>query len=246
MTWCSRSVLVPDRSRLRSERLARATAPQSTSTPRAKGGETCRQMIEQHPNPACGSDVFVHRDPHLQFEADRLGKHRHQFLEAHRNVLLATANSHAGPQRRELRKIAVAAKTEMVAVVQDLLRPYPGVISTRVGYAGGEVPNATYRNHGNHAEAIEIVFDPQTVSLRKIVGIPFFQIHDPSTLYRQGNDRGASYRSAIFYTCDEQKRIAENTSPMLMILLAFGRARLLPRWHLPDRSGRPSPSIRTI
>jgi hypothetical protein len=89
-------------------------------------------MIEQHPNPACGSDVFVHRDPHLQFEADRLGKHRHQFLEAHRNVLLATANSHAGPQRRELRKIAVAAKTEMVAVVQDLLRPYPGVISTRV------------------------------------------------------------------------------------------------------------------
>src|SRR5439155_1471649 len=83
--------------------------------------------------------------------------------------------------------------------VQDLLRRYPGVISTRVGYTGGEVPNATYRNHGNHAEAIEITFDPQTISYRKLLEF-FFQIHDPSTLNRQGNDRGASYRSAIFYT----------------------------------------------
>jgi len=73
-------------------------------------------MIEQHPNPARGSHVFVHRDPHLQFEADRLGEHRHQFLEAPRNVLLATANSHAGPQRRELRKIAVAVKTKFSGV----------------------------------------------------------------------------------------------------------------------------------
>ena len=94
--------------------------------------------------------------------------------------------------------------------VQDLLRRYPGVISTRVGYTGGEVPNATYRNHGNHAEAIEITFDPQTISYRKLLEF-FFQIHDPSTLNRQGNDRGASYRSAIFYTSDDQKRIAEDT-----------------------------------
>jgi peptide-methionine (S)-S-oxide reductase len=94
--------------------------------------------------------------------------------------------------------------------VQDLLRRYPGVISTRVGYSGGEVPNATYRNHGNHAEAIEIIFDPQTISYRRLLEF-FFQIHDPSTLNRQGNDRGASYRSAIFYTSDAQKRIAEDT-----------------------------------
>jgi peptide-methionine (S)-S-oxide reductase len=94
--------------------------------------------------------------------------------------------------------------------VQDLLRRYPGVISTRVGYTGGEVLNATYRNHGNHAEAVEITFDPQTISFRKLLEF-FFQIHDPSTLNRQGNDRGASYRSAIFYTSDEQKRIAEDT-----------------------------------
>ena len=94
--------------------------------------------------------------------------------------------------------------------MQDLLRRYPGVISTRVGYTGGEVPNATYRNHGNHAEAIEITFDPQTISYRKLLEF-FFQIHDPSTLNRQGNDRGGSYRSAIFYTSDAQKRIAEDT-----------------------------------
>ena len=94
--------------------------------------------------------------------------------------------------------------------VQDLLRRYPGVISTRVGYTGSEVPNATYRNHGNHAEAIEITFDPKTISYRKLLEF-FFQIHDPSTLNRQGNDRGASYRSAIFYTSDDQKRIAQDT-----------------------------------
>ena len=94
--------------------------------------------------------------------------------------------------------------------VQDLLRRYPGVISTRVGYTGGEVPNATYRNHGNHAEAIEITFDPKTISYRKLLEF-FFQIHDPSTLNRQGNDRGASYRSAIFYASDEQKRVAQDT-----------------------------------
>jgi methionine-S-sulfoxide reductase len=83
--------------------------------------------------------------------------------------------------------------------VQDLLRRYPGVLETRVGYSGGDVPNATYRNHGTHAEAIEIVFDPDVISYRQLLEF-FFQIHDPSTLNRQGNDRGLSYRSAIFYT----------------------------------------------
>ena len=94
--------------------------------------------------------------------------------------------------------------------VQELLRDYPGVLSTRVGYTGGEVPNATYRNHGNHAEAVEIVFDPTKISFRKILEF-FFQIHDPSTPNRQGNDRGPSYRSAIYYTADEQKRVAQET-----------------------------------
>jgi peptide-methionine (S)-S-oxide reductase len=94
--------------------------------------------------------------------------------------------------------------------VQDLLRRYPGVIATRVGYSGGDVANATYRNHGTHAEAIEIIFDPKTISYRKILEF-FFQIHDPSTPDRQGNDRGTSYRSAIFYTNDAQKRVAEDT-----------------------------------
>ena len=83
--------------------------------------------------------------------------------------------------------------------MQDLIRKLPGVISTRVGYTGGEVPNATYRNHGSHAEAIEIIYDPDQTSYRKLLEF-FFQIHDPTTLDRQGNDRGASDRSAIFYT----------------------------------------------
>jgi len=94
--------------------------------------------------------------------------------------------------------------------MQDLIRKQPGVISTRVGYSGGDVPNATYRNHGSHAESIEIVFDPARMSYRKLLEF-FFQIHDPSTVNRQGNDVGTSYRSAIFYTSDEQKRIAEDT-----------------------------------
>jgi peptide-methionine (S)-S-oxide reductase len=94
--------------------------------------------------------------------------------------------------------------------VQDLVRRMPGVISTRVGYSGGDVPNATYRNHGTHAEAIEIVFNPSQLSFRQLLEF-FFQIHDPTTLNRQGNDRGLSYRSAIFYTSPEQKRVAEDT-----------------------------------
>lgn len=94
--------------------------------------------------------------------------------------------------------------------MQDLLRRYPGVASTRVGYTGGNVANATYRNHEGHAEAIEIIFDPQQISYRRILEL-FFQIHDPTTSNRQGNDIGTSYRSAIFYTSDDQRRIAEET-----------------------------------
>jgi peptide-methionine (S)-S-oxide reductase len=94
--------------------------------------------------------------------------------------------------------------------MQDLIRRKPGVISTRVGYSGGEVKNATYRNHGNHAEAIEIIFDPRVISFRDLLEF-FFQIHDPTTRNRQGNDIGASYRSAIFYTSPEQERVARDT-----------------------------------
>jgi peptide-methionine (S)-S-oxide reductase len=94
--------------------------------------------------------------------------------------------------------------------MQQLIRRQPGVLSTRVGYSGGDVPNATYRNHGTHAEAIEIVFDPTVTDYRAILEF-FFQIHDPSTRDRQGNDIGTSYRSAIFYLDDEQKRVAEDT-----------------------------------
>ncbi|KND30395.1 MULTISPECIES: peptide-methionine (S)-S-oxide reductase MsrA [Streptomyces] len=94
--------------------------------------------------------------------------------------------------------------------MQDLIRRLPGVMATRVGYTGGDVPNATYRNHGTHAEAIEILFDPAGTDFRAILEF-FFQIHDPSTRNRQGNDIGLSYRSAIYYVDDEQKRIAEDT-----------------------------------
>ena len=94
--------------------------------------------------------------------------------------------------------------------MQDLIRKRPGVLSTRVGYTGGDVPDATYRHHEGHAEAIEIVFDSEQVSYRDLLEF-FFQIHDPTTLNRQGNDIGTSYRSAIFYTSDEQRRVAEDT-----------------------------------
>ncbi len=112
---------------------------------------------------------------------------------------------------------ADTAKTERAILaggcfwgVDDLLRKMDGVVSTRAGYSGGEVANATYRNHGNHAEAVEIVFDPARISYRELLEF-FFQIHDPSTDNRQGNDVGASYRSAIFYTTPEQKRVAQDT-----------------------------------
>ncbi len=94
--------------------------------------------------------------------------------------------------------------------MQDLIRRQEGVLATRVGYTGGDVPDATYRNHGTHAEGIEIVFDPDRTSYRRILEF-FFQIHDPTTPNRQGNDRGLSYRSAIYYVDDDQRRVAENT-----------------------------------
>jgi len=94
--------------------------------------------------------------------------------------------------------------------MQDLIRKMPGVVSTRVGYTGGDVPNATYRNHGTHAEAIEIHFDPAQTSYRRLLEF-FFQIHDPTTLDRQGNDRGASYRSAIYFTSEQQEAVARDT-----------------------------------
>ncbi len=94
--------------------------------------------------------------------------------------------------------------------MQDLIRKMPGVLSTRVGYTGGDVANATYRNHGTHAEGIEVVFDPAVIGYRKLLEF-FFQIHDPSTKDRQGNDRGLSYRSAIYYVSDAQKQEALNT-----------------------------------
>ena len=94
--------------------------------------------------------------------------------------------------------------------MQELIRKKPGVLSTRVGYSGGDVPNATYRNHGTHAEAIEIIFDPERMTYRDLLEF-FFQIHNPTTPNRQGNDRGSSYRSGIYFTSEEQKRIALET-----------------------------------
>ncbi len=91
--------------------------------------------------------------------------------------------------------------------MQDLLRKLPGVVKTRVGYSGGDVANATYRNHGSHAEAVEVIFDPETISYRELLEF-FFRIHDPTTPDRQGNDRGSSYRSGIYYTSDSQRQVA--------------------------------------
>ncbi|MDX1749201.1 MAG: peptide-methionine (S)-S-oxide reductase MsrA [Methylophaga sp.] len=94
--------------------------------------------------------------------------------------------------------------------MQDLIRKLPGVISSRVGYTGGDIPNATYPNHGTHAEGIEIIFNPEQITYRQLLEF-FFQIHDPTTPNQQGNDRGMSYRSAIYYTNDEQAEIAKQT-----------------------------------
>ena len=127
--------------------------------------------------------------------------------------------------------------------MQDLIRKLDGVVSTRVGYTGGDVPNATYRNHGSHAEAIEIQFDPERISYRDLLEF-FFQIHDPTTKNRQGNDvgRATARRSTTSTTssaASPRTRSPTSTPP------ASGRARSSPRWSPPDRSGRPSPSTRT-
>ncbi len=127
--------------------------------------------------------------------------------------------------------------------VQDLIRKLPGVISTRVGYTGGDVPNATYRNHGTHAEAIEIIFDPEKISYRDLLEF-FFQIHDPTTRNRQGNDIGTSYRSAIFYTSDQQKRVAEDTIADVDVS-GLWPGKVVTEVEQPARSGKPSPSTRT-
>ncbi|MEL7252585.1 MAG: peptide-methionine (S)-S-oxide reductase MsrA [Pseudomonadota bacterium] len=94
--------------------------------------------------------------------------------------------------------------------MEELMRKLPGVKSTRVGYTGGDVPNATYRNHGTHAEGLEVIYDPEQITYRKLLEV-FFQIHDPTTPNRQGNDRGPSYRSAIYYVDEDQKAVAEDT-----------------------------------
>lgn len=94
--------------------------------------------------------------------------------------------------------------------MEELMRKLPGVKSTRVGYTGGDVPNATYRNHGTHAEGLEIIYDPEQITYRDLLEV-FFQIHDPTTPNRQGNDRGPSYRSAIYYVDENQKSLAEDT-----------------------------------
>jgi peptide-methionine (S)-S-oxide reductase len=128
--------------------------------------------------------------------------------------------------------------------MQDLIRKMPGVEKTRVGYTGGDVKNATYRNHGTHAEGIEIIFDPNRISYRQLLEF-FFQIHDPTTPNRQGNDRGMSYRSAIYYTDDQQRQTALDTIADVDAS-GCGPARLSRRSSLSVTSGKPSPSIRTI
>lgn len=111
--------------------------------------------------------------------------------------------------------------------MQDLVRKLPGVISTRVGYSGGDVANATYRNHGTHAEAVEVIFDSAGISYRDLLEF-FFQIHDPSTPNRQGNDRGSSYRSGIYFTTPEQHQVALDVIADVDAS-ACGRARCKPK-----------------
>jgi peptide-methionine (S)-S-oxide reductase len=127
--------------------------------------------------------------------------------------------------------------------VQDLFRKYPGVLKTRVGYSGGNTPNATYRNHGAHAEAVEILFDPANISFRQILEF-IFQIHDPSTRDRQGNDTGASYRSAIFYTTEEQHRVAEDTIADVDAPFGYTCHFIRPDWTLPVRTSKRAKSER--
>ncbi len=127
--------------------------------------------------------------------------------------------------------------------MEDLFRKQPGIVSTRVGYSGGDVKNATYRNHGTHAESIEVIFDTEKTNFRELLEF-FFQIHDPTTKDRQGNDRGASYRSAIFYTSEEQKQVAW-TRLQTSTLQGCGLERWLPKSKQRAISGKQNPSIKT-
>ena len=128
--------------------------------------------------------------------------------------------------------------------MQDLIRKMDGVISTRVGYSGGDVANATYRHHGTHAEAIEVIFDPARLSYRTLLEF-FFQVHDPTTRNRQGNDVGMSYRSAIYYHQRRAEAGRRGHDRRRRMPRASGRAASSPRWRRQVRSGRPSPSTRT-
>ena len=123
--------------------------------------------------------------------------------------------------------------------MQDLIRRLPGVLSTRVGYTGGDVAHATYRNHGNHAEGIEIRFDPDRLSYRRLLEY-FFQIHNPTTRNRQGNDIGSSYRSAIYYIDERQRQIAEARGTLVVApesMIPFTRAEIdLVAWMREDRA----------
>jgi peptide-methionine (S)-S-oxide reductase len=128
--------------------------------------------------------------------------------------------------------------------MEELIRELPGVTSTVVGYTGGEIKNATYRNHGAHAEAIAIEFNPEQLSYRKLLEF-FFQIHNPTTKNRQGNDIGASYRSAIFYLSEEQKATAQEVIKEINASVN-GREPWLPKWCLPRIFGMPKKSTRLI
>ena len=128
--------------------------------------------------------------------------------------------------------------------MQDLIRKLPGVVNTRVGYTGGDVPNATYRNHGSHAEAIEIEFDPTRISYRDLLEF-FFQIHDPTTLNRQGNDVGTSYRSEIFYVSEAQRDEALRTIDDVNASGLWPR-RVVTKVSPAGEFWRPSRSTRTI
>ena len=154
----------------------------------------------------CINSASLRFIPAEDLEKEGYGEYAAQFGLITTNTENASSNSKGNATMTERAVLAGGCFWGM----QDLIRKLPGVLSTRVGYTGGDVRNATYRNHGTHAEGIEIVFDPTKTSYRKILEY-FFQIHDPTTKNRQGNDRGTSYRAAIYFTSDEQKQTAMDT-----------------------------------
>ena len=193
----------------------------------ASGADLCQQLVPYH------ASVCAVRAPGISHVTPDRGASGVATRRSIRNAVIRLMRSRGGtsimsenkPGRRfagpehttDGRGTSMSNKTATAILaggcfwgMQDLIRKRPGVLATRVGYTGGDTTNATYRNHGTHAEAIEIVFNPDQLSYRDLLEC-FFQIHDPTTKNRQGNDIGASYRSAIFYTSDEQKRVAEDT-----------------------------------